>query len=125
MVNPREPDEQPPLPEVERVPARDKPIADYSDEEWKAVHDDTRRTLEQRERDAAEQRQREEAEANKTPEQLHDDALLAALAPGAKAAEHAAIVRSIHGEQPAEPNPGDPPAFDGGARDVAPRRIRT
>jgi hypothetical protein len=103
MFTPRELDvPPPPEPPVEGLPAKDKPIADYTDEERAAVHADLDRTLrtqaKQQEREQREEAERSEAEANRTPEQEHADTIIAALHPDAKRARDAALVRSLLGE---------------------------
>ena len=95
-LTPREPDEQPPEPPVEGMPARDKPASEYSEAEWEATREHTRRTLRLRDRDHEQDRQRQEAEAARTDEQRLGDAVISQLSSAAKRAREAGLVRSIH-----------------------------
>ena len=90
---------QPAEPPVEGLPPKDKPASEYSEAEWQAQHEHTRRAL--RERASQEQREREagaqhlEAEANRTPEERHNAFILGAISSD-KRTQHEALIRSLH-----------------------------
>jgi hypothetical protein len=107
LFAPRRLDEQPPEPpepKVEGLPAKNKPVSEWTEAETAASHAEHERLM--RERDKAEaqaqaeaERQRE-AEANKTDDQRLGDTISALLAPGTKEAANLALVRSLHKDWP-------------------------
>jgi hypothetical protein len=105
MFSPRRVDEEPlepSEPEIEGLPPKDKPIAEYTDEERQALHASFDRTMrEQAKRERRERREeveRRQAEANRIDAQRHGDAISAGLAPSVKRAANEALARALHPE---------------------------
>jgi hypothetical protein len=108
-----------PEPEIEGLPAKDKPTSEWSAEESEAQRASFDRTMREAakrdERKEREEKQRLEAEANRTDAQRHGDLLSAMAQTGWKAERNRAFLSAVH--------PEPPPAtegFDGGPRDTAP-----
>jgi hypothetical protein len=103
LFAPRRLDEEPrepPEPEVEGLPAKEKPVFEWTDDERAAFHADyERRMRELEKRKEGERREPEErllAEANKTDDQRLGDTVSGLLQPGVKDAANRALVESLH-----------------------------
>jgi hypothetical protein len=113
-----------PEPPVEGLPPKDKPIADYTEEEWAATHADFGRTMRERakreERERREAEERFRAEVERTDDQRFGDLISASLAPRAKQRAQADLIRSLYGDDEDEKSPEDGGLdFDGGPRAIA------
>jgi hypothetical protein len=92
---------EPPEPEVEGLPPRDKPVSEWTEEESAAFRQSFDRTMREKakreEREQREAEERRQAELNRTDDQRLGDMIAMDAHPAAKRARDAAFIRSIHG----------------------------
>jgi hypothetical protein len=88
-------------PEVEGLPPRDKPFAEYTEAEWDATHVQGRRAIQaaydRRQRESAEREARQRELENRRAGERHGDLLRAMGDPLAKHRANAEFARRIHG----------------------------
>jgi hypothetical protein len=106
MLTPRDLNEEqpePPGPRIEGLPAGDKPVTDYTDDERAASHELHERRM--REREQREQRERRqdaerfEVHANRTPDQEMGDAISASLQPRVKKSANRVLLKRLHPDE--------------------------